>query len=63
MVKFYDAGKGVGFVTPDDGGREVFVHASMLSRSGLDELQPGERVSVWAEEGPRGLQATEIEPI
>ena len=62
-VKFYDAGKGFGFVVPDDGGREVFVHVSVLTRSGLDELQAGQRVSVWAEEHPRGLQATGVELI
>lgn len=62
-VKFYDAGRGFGFVVPDDGGREVFVHVSVLTRSGLDELQPGQRVSVWAEEHPRGLQATGVELI
>ena len=63
VVKFYDAGKGFGFVVPDDGGREVFVHVSVLTRSGLDELQAGQRVSVWAEEHPRGLQATGVELI
>ena len=62
-VKFYDSSKGFGFVTPDDGGPEVFVHISALTRSGLDALQPGQRVSVWAEEAPRGLQATEVELI
>ena len=62
-VKFYDPGKGYGFIVPDDGGREVFVHMSALSRSDLDGLQPGQRVSVWAEEVPRGVQATEIELI
>ena len=62
-VKFYDAGKGYGFVVPDGGGREVYVPRSALFRSGLDDLVPGQRVSVWAEEVPRGLQATEIEPI
>ena len=62
-VKFYDPARGFGFVVPDSGGREVFVHASVLLRSGLGDLQSGQRVSVWAEEAPRGLQATEIEPI
>lgn len=62
-VKFYDPAKGYGFILPDDGGREVFVHMSTLSRSGLDGLLPGQRVSVWAEQVPRGLQATEIELI
>ena len=59
-VKFYDPVRGFGFLVPDDGGREVFVHMSALARSGLDDLQPGQRVSAWVEEVPRGLQATEL---
>ena len=62
-VKFYDPVRGFGFVVPDEGHREVFVHMSVLARSGLDDLQPGQRVSVWVEEVPRGLQATELTPI
>lgn len=62
-VKFFDPVRGFGFVVPDEGGREVFVHMSVLSRSGLDDLQPGQRVRVWAEEVPRGLEATELAPI
>ena len=62
-VKFYDPARGFGFVVPDDGGAEVFVHQSALSRSGLDDLQAGQRVSVWAEDAPRGPQATEVQPI
>ncbi|MDE0173256.1 MAG: cold shock domain-containing protein [Defluviicoccus sp.] len=62
-VKFYDPVRGFGFVVPDEGGREVFVHMSALARSGLDDLQPGQRVSAWVKEVPRGLQATELAPI
>ena len=62
-VKFYDTARGYGFVVPDGGGREVFVHASVLVPSGLGDLQPGQRLRVRAQEVPRGLQATEIEPI
>ena len=62
-VKFYDPVRGFGFVVPDDGGTEVFAHGSALSRSGLDDLQPGQRVSVWAEDARRGPQATEVRPI
>ena len=62
-VKFYDPARGFGFVVPDDGGREVFVHASVLLRSGLADLMQGQRVLVRAENVPRGLQATEIEPV
>ena len=62
-VKFYDPARGFGFVVPDAGGREVFVHASVLLRSGLADLQQGQRVLVRPESVPRGLQATEKEPI
>ena len=48
---------------PTTAAGEVFVHVSVLTRSGLDELQAGQRVSVWAEEHPRGLQATGVELI
>lgn len=62
-VKFYDPARGFGFVIPDAGSREVYVHASVLLRSGVADLLAGQRVSVRAESVPRGLQATEIEPI
>ena len=62
-VKFYDPARGFGFVVPDAGGREVFVHATVLFRCGMTDLEPGQRVTVRAESVPRGLQATEISPI
>ena len=62
-VKFFDPARGFGFVVPDDGGPEVFVHASTLFRSGMTDLEPGQRVIVSAERAPRGLQATGIEPL
>ncbi len=62
-VKFFDPARGFGFVVPDAGGREVFVHSSVLFRSGMTDLQPGQRVFVRAESVPRGFQATEIAPI
>ena len=63
LVKFYSAGKGYGFVVPDDGGQDVFLHASVLNRAGLDALEPGQRVSVMVEHGSRGPQATDVELI
>ena len=63
VVKFYNAGKGYGFVVPDDGGRDVFLHGSVLDRAGLGALEPGERVSVMVEQGARGPQATDIELV
>ena len=62
-VKFFDPARGFGFVVPDEGGREVFVHASVVFRSGMTDLLPGQRVFVRAESVSRGLQATEIEPL
>ena len=62
-VKFFDPARGFGFVVPDEGDREVFVHSSVLFRSGMTDLEPGQRVLVRAESVPRGLQATEIEPL
>ena len=62
-VKFYNPARGFGFVAPDRGGPEVFVHASVLERCGMDDPPPGQRVLVRAESVPRGLQATGIEPL
>ena len=62
-VKFFDPARGFGFVVPDAGGPEVFVHSSVLFRSGMSDLAPGQRVFVRTERGPRGLQAREIEPL
>ena len=62
-VKFFDPARGFGFVVPDNDGREVYVHSSVLFRSGMTDLAPGQRVFVRAESVPRGLQATEIEPL
>ena len=62
-VKFFDPVRGFGFVVPDGDGPEVFVHSSTLFRSGMTDLEPGQRVFVQAESAPRGLQATRIEPL
>ena len=57
-VKWYDADKGFGFLTRDDGG-EVFVHSSALP-SGVGSLRPGQRVEFGVAEGRRGQQALSI---
>ncbi|MCY3669592.1 MAG: cold shock domain-containing protein [Alphaproteobacteria bacterium] len=62
-VKFFDPARGFGFILPDDGGPEVYIHYNVLFRSGMTDLTPGQRVLVKAERLPRGLQATGIEPI
>ena len=62
-VKFYNVGKSYGFVTPDGGGQDVFIHAKVLARSGLDDLEPQQRVRLMTTQGPRGPQATSVELI
>lgn len=44
-VKFFNATKGFGFITPDDGGTDAFVHISAVERSGIGELRDGQKVS------------------
>jgi cold shock protein len=44
-VKFYNGNKGYGFIQPDDGGKDVFVHATALERAGIPSLREGQKVS------------------
>ncbi len=44
-VKFYNSAKGYGFIQPDDGGKDVFVHATALERAGIGNLAEGQKVS------------------
>lgn len=53
-VKFFNTEKGYGFIRPDDGGRDVFVHVSAVTRSGLTSLAEGQRVSFEVEPDKRG---------
>lgn len=53
-VKFFNATKGFGFITPEDGGKDVFVHISAVERSGLTTLNEGQNVSFDTEEDRRG---------
>jgi CspA family cold shock protein len=52
-VKFYNAQKGFGFIQPDDGGKDVFVHATALERAGLRGLDEGQKVSFDTQEDRR----------
>jgi len=53
-VKFFNHAKGYGFIAPDDGGKDVFVHASALERSGVPSLDEGDKVTFEVEDDPRG---------
>ena len=52
-VKFYNVNKGFGFIAPDDGGKDVFVHATALERAGLQGLSDGQKVSFDTQEDRR----------
>jgi CspA family cold shock protein len=58
-VKWFNAQKGYGFITGDD-GQDVFVHYSAISGDGFRSLQEGESVSFEVEQGPKGLQAANV---
>ena len=53
-VKWYNAQKGYGFIQPEDGSKDVFVHVSSVERSGLGQLTEGQKVSFELERGNQG---------
>ncbi len=59
-VKWFSQDKGYGFITPDDGSEDVFVHFSGIAGEGFRNLEEGEKVSYEVTEGRRGLQATNV---
>ena len=56
-VKFFNATKGFGFIQPDDGGKDAFVHVSALERAGISGLAEGQKVSYELETGRDGKQS------
>jgi CspA family cold shock protein len=60
LVKWYNAEKGFGFIGLVDGGKDVFVHASALTRSGMSTLSEGQRVIISYAQGQKGLEARSI---
>ena len=64
-VKFFNGAKGFGFISPDDGGKDVFVHVTAVERSGLSGLNDGMRISFETEPDKRGKgpKAVDLRPI
>ena len=59
-VKWFDEGKGFGFISPDDGSKDVFAHFSAISSEGFRTLAEGQQVTFDVQNGPKGLQAANI---
>ncbi len=59
-VKWFDQVRGFGFVTPEDGGQDVFLHSSVLQRAGRQDVQQGEKVTLDVRDGQRGRQAVSL---
>ena len=58
-VKWFNATKGYGFITPENGGQDVFVHISAVERAGLDNLRDGQKVSYELVRGKNGKSSAE----
>ncbi len=62
-VKWYSNEKGYGFITPEDGGKDCFVHHSEIQMEGFRTLNPDQQVDFDVEEGAKGLAAKNVKPL
>jgi CspA family cold shock protein len=62
-VKWFNEEKGFGFVTPDEAGKDLFVHHSGIVGDGFKSLAEGAKVSYEAEEGDKGPRAVNVQPL
>jgi len=61
-VKWFDDSKGFGFVTPEDGSKDVFVHHTAIQGTGFKTLTEGQQVQFEVEQGPKGPSAVNVQP-
>ncbi len=59
-VKFFNTTKGFGFITPEEGGKDVFVHISAVERAGMRSLVEGQKVAFEVQNDPKGVKAVNI---
>jgi CspA family cold shock protein len=62
-IKWFNDEKGYGFISPDDGGDDLFVHHTGISGSGFKSLEEGQKVSYEATQGKKGMQAENVTPV
>ena len=60
-VKFFNISKGFGFITPEGGGKDVFVHASAVEMAGMHGLNEGQRISFDTQPDPKGSKAVNLQ--
>ncbi len=62
-VKWFDDAKGFGFITPDDGGKDLFAHHTSIRMDGFKSLKEAQKVSYDVAQGPKGPSATNIQAV
>ena len=62
-VKWFNAAKGYGFITPDEGGKDLFVHFSQIAGDGYKSLDEGARVEYESREGAKGPEAVNVQTV
>ena len=63
LVKWFDAGKGFGFISPQDGSKDVFVHFSAIQSNDYKTLDEGQQVEFTIENGAKGPSAANVDPM